>query len=817
MMEMMITKQSKEVCSALFNALDKLVSNRIKDEAFTDQEDVTTKSYFSTLEGLEALLVPFVNLPQNIFWEPLKNKHKELINAISNDLNFILNFNSKQDVPPKEQGIPYFEQGKGVRKTPYWTSECASFTLSVLTNFLLLRQKVGLPEKPLDQTIIEVIKSNLEWIRLCKRDNGWSWTNDSPSHPWPTWSLLDTFDEMINCDLIKSLHKEITHEFEPILHKIEESFKTDVVGSYLNDWEERVIINKPYDMETVMDLSRLMLAISLHSNRKTVRPLAYKLFSWASETNFANVDYNYYLKVKKDTIADSSFVPCVLRTLLLMAGMLRFKGKDELEKHIGQSHEVVLNRVYQHLMKNQINHGKFKGLWGVSDEGLKYELYFTERTIEALTEFIVHYGCEEFVPPSNVQPIKSNEPSFEKVTSKETHIIPAYLPILDEFARKVKKNKGNEVFNDAIIIYVLHFLGDLIPFVEKYNQLGCSYEDMHFLVKTYDYPEKSTLIEYFQSKGCNVVVPTDYDEKTFIDSASKILSQSIQNSIDTNKRILIVEDGGYFTPLFHKGEFVNEAGRCCGAVEQTTKGHRRDSKINSFQFPVISIANSKLKMFLEAQEVAETLQENIISTLRKYNADKPINKHKALILGFGTIGSKLAEALFNKNISISIYDSDPMKRMQAEVNQKFKVIEDLKDLRGFHIIIGTSGETALTDGKDFWNLEHNVILASGSSERLEFDLEALDEISLKVTRSQIFTIYTLKKDNKIIRLMCDGEPINFSLSEGISDSVIDPIYTEMFLASIEIMTNKDLKKELQEVSNHIENDVYDLFKTYHKS
>lgn len=56
MMEMMITEQSKEVCSALFNALDKLVSNRIKDEAFTDQEDVTTKSYFSTLEGLEALL-----------------------------------------------------------------------------------------------------------------------------------------------------------------------------------------------------------------------------------------------------------------------------------------------------------------------------------------------------------------------------------------------------------------------------------------------------------------------------------------------------------------------------------------------------------------------------------------------------------------------------------------------------------------------------------------------------------------------------------------------------------------------------------------
>ena len=71
------------------------------------------KILFSTLEGLECLLIPFVSLDRNQFWEPLRNKYPGLKNIIIDDINFILSYNREQDNPPKEHGHPYFTQRRG--------------------------------------------------------------------------------------------------------------------------------------------------------------------------------------------------------------------------------------------------------------------------------------------------------------------------------------------------------------------------------------------------------------------------------------------------------------------------------------------------------------------------------------------------------------------------------------------------------------------------------------------------------------------------------------------------------------------------------
>jgi|GEM_PF-4306744 adenosylhomocysteinase len=819
----LIVDRPDEVYALLFNALDRLIINRISDKAFTDQEDVSAKAYFSTLEGLEALLIPFVNLSKTL-WDSLTLRHKDLPAIISEDMGFILSHNAKEYTAPKEQGAPYFEQGTGVTRTTYWTSECASFTLSVLRNYIRLTEKFGLP-CPIETKIIKAINTNLKWIELCKRDIGWSWTHNSPAHPWPTWSILDTFEEILNCDSLKDVHSSLEEALSPILGKIIESFKKDIAGSYASDWEEKVVNSEPYDVSAALDLSRLMLAISLHGNVRNVKPLAYKLFAWASASDFGNLDYSYYLQPQSAVITDSSLVPSTLRTLLCMMAVLKSKGKSDLYDHIKQNPEVVLTRVYLHLMRNHINHGKFKDLWGVnSDKGLKYELYYTERTIEALTEFLQIYE-PGFTAASPSSPKPTESPEERPAAAQEDHatkkiipdvspVSPAYLPILDEIARQKRNDLGAELFKDVLIIYVLHFLKDLIPFTSQFQSLGCDPKDMYFLVKTYAYPEKDKLVKYFHSKGCKVFVPKDSLEKTFNNLTSEILTECMKRSENEGKKILIVEDGGYFAPLIHTENFIKNSDRCCGAVEQTTKGYRRDSKIQDPKIPILSIATSKLKLILEADEVAATLGENIVETLRKYNSHRTLNNHTALILGFGTIGQKLAEALLNKGISITVYDTDPIKRLSAEIS-KFQVLENLDDLSEFHIIIGISGEASLKNAAAFWGLKHNVVLASGSSERLEFDLEALSSISKEILREEVFTKYILKKDDKIIRVLCDGEPINFALSEGISDSVIDPVYTEMFLAAVKVV-NERLRNGLQELPKEVEEEVLSVFKASQK-
>lgn len=826
-MKKLICDNSRLVYDALLNALIKLVETRLNDGSFQDQEEVVGKAYFSTLEGLEALLVPLVNLPKNMLWGPLHKSFSDLQALIEEDIKYILTFNTREKAP-EEQGIPYFIQGKGTKASPYWTSECASFTLSVLTNFLEFQQKYGLSFDISNEKIFKAIKNNLDWIKLCKYDSGWAWTNDTPAHPWPTWSLLDTFEEIKNCDSLKEFHEQIGSEMDPILEKIKKSFNTNVTGSYLANWTENVVNSSPYDVQFALDLTRLMLALSLHSDKNVVKSIAYPIYKWAAETDFSKVDYNYPLSARHDYIADSSLIPCVLRTLLVMAGILKPKLISKLDTQLNLNHKVVLNRVYNFLMNTQIGYGKYAGLWGVSKEGegLKYELYYSERTIEALTEFLLHFVPEDITKEDVTDKGEKGESyevekppkgrKLEKVDNTREELIPVYLPILDAVALEVKRTLRTKIFEDTSIIFVLHFLSDLPPFIEKFYDLGCAYSDMYFLVKTYNYPERDTLQQLLNDKGCQVVIPPDGKDDTFLECASKILGEVLENYRKFNKRILIIEDGGYFAPLFHKDEFVSNATACIGAVEQTTKGHRRDVEIKEFQFPIISVATSFIKKAIESQEVAATLQENVVEVLRKYWPDKPIREHKVLVIGFGTIGSRLANDLLSKNMSVAVYDSDLEKKIEADMMNRYQVLDNLTDLLDFTVIIGTSGETSLSGSSVFWGLSHNVILMSGSSETIEFDLDALKSISNKVETVDILTKYTLKKEDKVVRVVLDGQPINFPLSGGISNAVIDPIYAEMFISAMKLMTATDLKKGIIELTTDEENKIYELYKSYHR-
>ena len=580
-MKKLICDNSKPAYDALLNALIKLFETRSIDGSFRDQEEVVGKAYFSTLEGLEALLIPLVSLSKNIVWDPLRKHFPDLQSLIEEDINYILTFNSK-DQPPKEQGNPYFIQGKGIRQSSYWTSECASFTLSVLTNFLELQHKYGLSLDISKRKIFKAIKFNLDWIKLCKRDTGWAWTNDSPAHPWPTWSLLDTFDEMKNCDSLTEFHEQIESETESILEKIKKSFKTDVTGSYLADWTENVVNTSPYDVQSALDLTRLMLAVSLHGDKSVVKLLADKLYTWAAETDFSHVDYSYHLSARSDYIADSSLIPCVLRTLLVMAGILKPKMISKLDNKLDRNHEVVLNRVYNCLMTTQVGHGKYAGLWGVSreGEGLKYELYYSERAIESLTEFLLHFEPEGIIKKEVSDKDEKGEAheveklpkkrEFEKVDNIREDLIPAYLPILDAISSEVKRTSGTQIFEDTSIIFVLHFLSDLPPFIEKFHDLGCAYSDIYFLVKTYNYPNRDALQQLLNGKGCQVFFPPDGEYDTFLKCASQIIEKALEKYHKFKKRILIIEDGGYFVPLFHEDKLVSNATACIGAVEQST-------------------------------------------------------------------------------------------------------------------------------------------------------------------------------------------------------------------------------------------------------
>lgn len=397
----MITKKPQDARSSLQKALEKIIINRLEDGAFTDEEDVKdTRYYFSTLEGLDCLLIPFVTLPKNQFWDPLQRRYPKLKSVIIDDINFILSFNRDQYQPPNEHGNPYFITGPRRRGKPFWNSECSSFTLSVLANYLELRRKFGVTQGISKRDVERAIKKNYDWVRRCKRDNeGWAWVHEADEHPWPTWSLLDTFEEILWYRSTEKMFDMLGEECSEIVDNIVRKFRNQPRGSYFCDWEDKVIKREPYNAETVLDLSRLMLVVSLYKPQRQIYPLAKMLYSWSSEADFSQLEYKYHLREKANYIVDSSLVPSVFRTLVTMAGKLKPRRIETLDDEIGWDHEVVLHKVYTKLMESQINHGRHKGLWGIRNgDGITYELYFTERTIESLTTFLSHYKSTQPAP-----------------------------------------------------------------------------------------------------------------------------------------------------------------------------------------------------------------------------------------------------------------------------------------------------------------------------------------------------------------------------------------------------------------------------------
>ncbi len=387
-----------EVLALLQNALRRMVFNRLEDGTFTDEQDVRNERYyFSTLEGLDAILIPLVNLPRSSFWDVLNGDFPGMITAIGDDVNFIIRSNpeNREELPPPDHGRPYFRQEQGRRA--YWTSECASFTISVLTNYLRLREilRVSRNAKPYPRDVVSVIRQNLEWVARCMRGNaGWAWVFDSAEHAWPTWSLLDTFDEVLRDDAVHSQVQESLPDVKSVVDRLYSSISVSGdLRSYFTKMVNRASGGEQgYDPIAALDLVRLMLAISLHKPGREIQPMAQVLFSWAQICGFANTEYRYHLKERYDYVVDSSLVPSVLRCLIVMSDLLGAHEVAKLDKLLGRDHEETIHRVYLRLLDDIIVEGKYKGLWGVRLDGaLTYELYYTERAIEALTEALIHF------------------------------------------------------------------------------------------------------------------------------------------------------------------------------------------------------------------------------------------------------------------------------------------------------------------------------------------------------------------------------------------------------------------------------------------
>lgn len=365
------------------------------------------------------------------------------------------------------------------------------------------------------------------------------------------------------------------------------------------------------------------------------------------------------------------------------------------------------------------------------------------------------------------------------------------MPVLQYLARK-KSSELGEAFANYHFIFILHFLADLLGFIEAFRILGMQWQNAHFLHKPYLYPYKDRIAKQLANEGADVINLTP-------NSLHTIVGNIIAQSKSDNQRIIVVEDGGYIVPLLHS-RFSMDLDRFVGAVEQTTKGLNADRAVMPLKFPVLSVANARIKLEKESPEIATAVWDNIRKLLFRTNRD--LRTPKILIVGYGTIGTHLATHLRRNGATVKIFDSDPDKRSKAKDDGYVvgdTVVELIKGEHGL-IIIGATGTTSIGP-QEILAMDHGTILVSASSDQREIGVQELKYLSTDqngtplsdpVTGEIIGHIYRIGQTDNEITLLAEGYPINFWNTESMPLRVSQVAMVPLFLSAVTLVARTDL-------------------------
>jgi adenosylhomocysteinase len=329
--------------------------------------------------------------------------------------------------------------------------------------------------------------------------------------------------------------------------------------------------------------------------------------------------------------------------------------------------------------------------------------------------------------------------------------------------------RGGANFSDACIVAISHILPDRRWFLPALNRVA----KVSLLIGV-PYSVDQTVRRELEAQY-RLRLPT-LDELR----SGAYLDESIQSCV-TGKRIVLIDIGGYFSSFADNDSSVRSAA-VFGAVEDTENGHRRYADIRALSLPVFSVARSSLKIS-EDLMVGSSVLFSLERILREES--EIFQPQVCLVLGFGKVGKGVAIALRSRNARVLVYDSDPIRRIEA-LGWGFSIPERAQALCSANIIIGATGcESVTADDLDL--LKDGTILVSASSKDVEFPLEKLRKNYRITHTTKAFEKFDLSGKN--ISVLYGGYPINFR-DHGVVGPFLALSQAEIMLCIIRLLSGE---------------------------
>ncbi|GLW09505.1 adenosylhomocysteinase [Microtetraspora sp. NBRC 13810] len=218
--------------------------------------------------------------------------------------------------------------------------------------------------------------------------------------------------------------------------------------------------------------------------------------------------------------------------------------------------------------------------------------------------------------------------------------------------------------------------------------------------------------------------------------------------------VVLLDVGGYFAPSLEH-VCARFSGRIVGVVEDTENGHQRYAALDKLPCPVFSVARSPLKDpedYLVGQSVTFSAEALIRSR------GDILQGRAATVIGYGKLGRSVAAMLHAKHVAVTVYDRDPVKRLQA-LSQGYRAAPALAQaLAGSGLIVCATGNLALKED-DFAAIANGAYIASVTSSDDELELAALNELYGRTPAGEHITRYA--RTGHFFYVLADGNAVNF--------------------------------------------------------
>ncbi|MBX7101756.1 MAG: NAD-binding protein [Myxococcaceae bacterium] len=333
--------------------------------------------------------------------------------------------------------------------------------------------------------------------------------------------------------------------------------------------------------------------------------------------------------------------------------------------------------------------------------------------------------------------------------------MPGRLPLLDA---SVDDLKGATPLRGKNFLWVTHALGSTVTLAHALKEAGLSVAKS--VVVSSPYGTNDGVGEALREEGFDLRTPP-LDTAAYRAEVEKAVDAMVKLHRKNHQPVVVMDDGGLVAAVLHSKPEYADVRRAFKIVEQTNGGITYDEQL-SLETPVVSMAGAETKK-LEGPMVGRAVAAKTVQALGPQLgklAGRPVT-----VVGYGTIGSAVAEALAAQGAKVTVVESSPAH--QAEAREAGYTVKSLAAaLSKADVVVGTTGRTSV-DLEHLKLLHDGAVFLSASSKQVEFAMDALDEAASRATtldpHAPIVRLpnveYTV--DGKTLVALGDGWPINF--------------------------------------------------------